>query len=483
MLTQIEGAFAEKSASEERLRQFVADASHELRTPLTSIRGYAELLRRGGFSDEAGTAGPSSGSRTRRRAWAAWSRTSSCWPSWTGAGRSGRSRWTSTASAPTWWRTPTRPTRHDLTLTPGRAVVVLGDAERLTQVAHNLVRNALAHTPPGTRSGCRRAANEAWAYIRVTDNGPGIEPAVARRSSIASTRATRSAGPGHRAGAGHRARHRRSPARDGEVAASPEGGARCGSGSRWRRPRGARPRPPAPNPSSQVHRAFGYPGRRDRVSLTWPRPPRLRVGVGHDARPGLQREVAPSASSRALRMPIIDSPLPSALTQPTGHRDRAPGSRGRNGGQRLARGVPPTAGRRMYRSTDEHADGPLPSLPRSGYPGGPPNGRRPARARPAPTARRRAGAGGSEVLDHVAVLRPVLGRAGQAALGVGVGRAVSPRATVPARGWHDDRRRPGHEQLGGGAEEGAVGDGHGEDGAVGSSARSRRRTADRGSGR
>ena len=54
MLAQIEEAFAEKSASEERLRQFVADASHELRTPLTSIRGYAELLRRGGFSDEAG---------------------------------------------------------------------------------------------------------------------------------------------------------------------------------------------------------------------------------------------------------------------------------------------------------------------------------------------------------------------------------------------------------------------------------------------
>ena len=44
MLTQIEVAFDEKSASEERLRQFVADASHELRTPLTSIRGYAELL-------------------------------------------------------------------------------------------------------------------------------------------------------------------------------------------------------------------------------------------------------------------------------------------------------------------------------------------------------------------------------------------------------------------------------------------------------
>src|SRR5262249_56530906 len=47
MLEQIETAFEERRASEERLRQFVADASHELRTPLTSIRGYSELFRRG----------------------------------------------------------------------------------------------------------------------------------------------------------------------------------------------------------------------------------------------------------------------------------------------------------------------------------------------------------------------------------------------------------------------------------------------------
>ena len=52
MLAQIEAAFAEKSASEARLRQFVADASHELRTPLTSIRGYAELLRKGAFATD-----------------------------------------------------------------------------------------------------------------------------------------------------------------------------------------------------------------------------------------------------------------------------------------------------------------------------------------------------------------------------------------------------------------------------------------------
>ncbi|GAA5188627.1 HAMP domain-containing sensor histidine kinase [Rugosimonospora acidiphila] len=48
MLGQIEAALAARTASEQRLRQFLADASHELRTPLTSIQGFAELYRRGG---------------------------------------------------------------------------------------------------------------------------------------------------------------------------------------------------------------------------------------------------------------------------------------------------------------------------------------------------------------------------------------------------------------------------------------------------
>jgi two-component system OmpR family sensor kinase len=62
MLTQIEAAFQARSASEtaarkseDKLRQFVADASHELRTPLTAIRGFAEYYRqRGGVA----TTGP-----------------------------------------------------------------------------------------------------------------------------------------------------------------------------------------------------------------------------------------------------------------------------------------------------------------------------------------------------------------------------------------------------------------------------------------
>ena len=47
MLDRLEDAFADREASQERLRRFIADASHELRTPLVSIRGYAELYRMG----------------------------------------------------------------------------------------------------------------------------------------------------------------------------------------------------------------------------------------------------------------------------------------------------------------------------------------------------------------------------------------------------------------------------------------------------
>src|SRR5580693_1593336 len=65
MLSQVEAAFDARAESElaarrseERMRQFVADASHELRTPLTAIRGFAEYYRqRGGAAAIPGAAG------------------------------------------------------------------------------------------------------------------------------------------------------------------------------------------------------------------------------------------------------------------------------------------------------------------------------------------------------------------------------------------------------------------------------------------
>src|SRR5690606_41371159 len=52
MVAELERAFAERAASEARMRRFVSDASHELRTPLASMRGYGELYRMGAVPPE-----------------------------------------------------------------------------------------------------------------------------------------------------------------------------------------------------------------------------------------------------------------------------------------------------------------------------------------------------------------------------------------------------------------------------------------------
>ena len=53
MLGSIEGSIKSRNQTLDRMRQFVADASHELRTPLVSLRGYAELYRKGAFKTKA----------------------------------------------------------------------------------------------------------------------------------------------------------------------------------------------------------------------------------------------------------------------------------------------------------------------------------------------------------------------------------------------------------------------------------------------
>ena len=47
----VSSAMDERRATEQRMRQFVADAGHELRTPLTVIGGYIDVLRRGALDE------------------------------------------------------------------------------------------------------------------------------------------------------------------------------------------------------------------------------------------------------------------------------------------------------------------------------------------------------------------------------------------------------------------------------------------------
>jgi two-component system OmpR family sensor kinase len=183
MLTQIEANFAARARGEETLRQFVADASHELRTPLTTVRGYAELVRRGALPDQQAA------ERAMRRIEAE-------------ATRMGRmvddllllayldqqrplnltrvdlAALTADAVADARARDPQRPIDIE---TPATETWVDGDADRLRQVLGNILGNALAHTPPGTPVHVVLAGDAAEAHLTVRDEGPGLDPAQVER--------------------------------------------------------------------------------------------------------------------------------------------------------------------------------------------------------------------------------------------------------------------------------------------------------------
>jgi two-component system OmpR family sensor kinase len=183
MLGQIEAAFAERRASEARLRRFVADASHELRTPLTSIRGYAELFRRGAASR------PEDLATTMRRIEEEAERMGVLVDELLLLARLDQGRPLDrrpvdlaevAAEAVEQARVidPGRP----LELAAPGPVVVLGDRERLHQVAANLLANVRMHTAPGTAARVEVAAAGGRAVLQVADQGPGMHPEQAARA-------------------------------------------------------------------------------------------------------------------------------------------------------------------------------------------------------------------------------------------------------------------------------------------------------------
>jgi two-component system OmpR family sensor kinase len=182
MLGQLETAFAERAANEQRLRHFVSDASHELRTPLTSMRGYAELLRRNPVMSEEDVL------LATRRIEEETRRMGVLVDDLLLLARLDQGRPLERAST-------------DLTaivldacadarvVDPARTVTarvdgpvqVIGDDLRLRQVLANLVRNALVHTTPGTPIEVHLGVEGATAVIEVIDHGPGILPDHAQR--------------------------------------------------------------------------------------------------------------------------------------------------------------------------------------------------------------------------------------------------------------------------------------------------------------
>jgi two-component system OmpR family sensor kinase len=176
MLGQIEQAFAERRASEDRLRRFLSDASHELRTPLTSIRGYAELFRLGAAAKPADTA------RALQRIEAEAERMGVLVEDLLALARLDEMR--EPLREPVALAPLLRDAAADArAMAPDRTInVATGDAEltvsgdphQLRQVLANLVGNALTHTPDGTPLDLSLHTAAGLARLEVRDHGPGL---------------------------------------------------------------------------------------------------------------------------------------------------------------------------------------------------------------------------------------------------------------------------------------------------------------------
>ena len=182
MLDRIQQAFGARLQSEQKVRQFAADASHELRTPLTTIRGYAELYRQGAF-------GPAELPNAMRRIEQEADRMSMLVAELLELAR--LDRMSSLDLTETDLALLARDAVADArAVEPEREVraqvppslVVTADESRIRQVLANLLGNVRAHTPAGTAATVRLYPDGDGAVLEVSDNGPGMSEQDASRA-------------------------------------------------------------------------------------------------------------------------------------------------------------------------------------------------------------------------------------------------------------------------------------------------------------
>jgi two-component system OmpR family sensor kinase len=181
LMGTVEAQFAARVESEERMRQFLADASHELRTPLTSIRGYAELSRMRRANGEAEHADTldrieSEGTRMSRLVddlllLARGDRGARPQVEVVDVAELIEDAVDSARAA--------FPERHiDIVASPG--VTLLADRDQLLRVLRNLITNAAVHTDPNAPIQVIGEGTSEQVMLRVVDSGPGLPPEQAQ---------------------------------------------------------------------------------------------------------------------------------------------------------------------------------------------------------------------------------------------------------------------------------------------------------------
>jgi two-component system OmpR family sensor kinase len=185
MLDHVESSLQTRADTEDRLRRFVSDAGHELRTPLAAVRGYSELMRRGAGAD------PAQAKQAAERIEAAASRMGLLVEDLLLLASLDEERplardvldlraLVDEAVA----EAATAGPEHQWSVVGEESPVqVVGDGVRLHQAIANLLANARAHTPAGTRVRTSLTRHDGWAYVDVLDDGPGFPTELLPRAT------------------------------------------------------------------------------------------------------------------------------------------------------------------------------------------------------------------------------------------------------------------------------------------------------------
>ncbi len=167
---------ASLAATEESRARLMSDVAHELRNPLTTIEGYLEGLIDGVLPrDESTFAEMADEAHRMRRI------TEDL--SFMSRAEEGAAIYemepVDLAAVASRCAATAQPLCDaggvTLQLNLARALPVAGDASRLAQVVDNLIRNAIAHTPPGGTIDLA-ASVDGNCMLRITDTGDGLAP-------------------------------------------------------------------------------------------------------------------------------------------------------------------------------------------------------------------------------------------------------------------------------------------------------------------